>query len=217
MFLRLIGVSGLLTAALWAQTVEGVVLDCTGAAVPGARVMLMDNYVLKTESVSGQRGEFVFKDVAPGLHQVLVKKDRFALFEQSFLAREERTTKLTPVLAPDRMRESVTIESKGTPNTDQTRLVRSGGKIEWMKMLRPARPRYPEKAAAAGIQGQVILFARGRTDGSLEVISVLSSPDSELEASARQAAAQVRYVPMTLNGEPTEWTTELTFDYRLKP
>jgi protein TonB len=89
-----------------------------------------------------------------------------------------------------------------------------GGDIGLPRLLSPPRPRYPEKAAQAGIQGTVVLFARIRLDGKLEVLAVLASPDSELEAEARRAAADMRYDPMRLNGKAVECEIEVSFDFQ---
>jgi len=42
---------------------------------------------------------------------------------------------------------------------------------------------------------------------------VFASPDSELEAEVRRAAAEMRYDPMKLNGKPVECEIELRFDF----
>lgn len=88
--------------------------------------------------------------------------------------------------------------------------------VQFYRMLRPPRPVYPENAAAAGVQGPVAFFTRVKTDGSVEVISVLASPAAELESSARQALAQMRLEPMKVNGKPVEFGLEFTVDFRLK-
>lgn len=90
-----------------------------------------------------------------------------------------------------------------------------GGQVQFMEVLRPPRPAYPEKAAQAGSQGQVVFFVRGKADGSSEILSVLASPDAELEASARQAAGQMRFDPMKVNGKAVDWDFEFTVDFRL--
>lgn len=211
-----------LWSAGWAQTaIEGTVFDCTGALVAGARVMLTENYVLKTETVSGRDGRWAFSGVQPGLYQVLVKKERFELFGAGVMARDERASRLNVVLKPDRMREGsgvaaearapVAAEYAATPYQPP-----AGGGVQFHKMVRPPRPGYPEAAAAAGVQGPVTFFTRVKADGSVEVAAVLASPDAALEAAARQAIGQMRVEPMKVNGKPVEFDMEFTIDFRLK-
>lgn len=221
MILRQIALFGLLGgAAAWAQSIEGVVFDCTGGVVPGARVMLTENYALKTETVTGRDGRFTFPDVKPNRYQILVKKEMFALVESAAMVRDDRATRLRVVLQPDHMKEGAGLQSQVQPSTAPARAPQPyvppvGGHVQFMKMLRPPRPAYPERAAQSGIQGQVVFFLRGKTDGSVEILSVLASPDAELEASARQAVAQMRFDPIKVNGKAVDWDCEFTVDFRL--
>lgn len=66
------------------------------------------------------------------------------------------------------------------------------------------------------MSGQVILFTRAKADGSVEVVSVLTSPDTELEAEARQAVRLMRCEPMKVNGKPVDWDLVFTVDFRFK-
>jgi TonB family protein len=219
--LRQIAFLGLLSgAAVWAQSIEGVVFDCTGGVVPGARVMLTENYSLKAETATGQEGRFTFQEVKPGRYQILVKRERFALAESAALVRDDRATRLNFVLLPDRMKEGSGLQSQVQPAAAAARPAQPcvppvGGQVQFMKILRPPRPAYPEKAAQAGIQGQVVFFIRGKSDGSVEILSVLASPDAELEASARQAVGQMRFNPIKVNGKAVDWDCEFTVDFRL--
>ncbi|HVP11472.1 MAG TPA: TonB family protein [Phycisphaerae bacterium] len=221
MFLRQIAFFGLLCgAAAWAQSIEGVVFDCTGGVVPGARVLLTENYALKTETMTGSDGRFTFQDVRPNRYQILVKKERFALAESGAMVREDRPTRLNFVLQPDRVKEGSGLQSQVQPSAAAARPAQPyvpplGGQVQFMKMLRPPRPAYPEKAAQAGIAGQVVFFVRGKADGSVEILSVLASPDPELEAAARQAVGQMRCEPTKVNGKAVDWDFEFTVDFRL--
>jgi len=212
----------MLAGAAWGQTsVEGTVFDCSGALVVGARVMLTDNFTPKSETVSGRDGRYSFPDVKPGLYQVLVKKDRYELFGAGVMAREDRVSKLNAILRPDRMREAsgVVAAANGPAPADYTAQAYAPPVSEGVlfhRMLRPPRPLYPQNAASAGVQGPVTFFTRVKNDGSVEVVSVLASPAAELEASAREAVAQMRLEPMKVNGKPVEFDLEFTVDFRLK-
>ncbi len=201
------------------QSIEGTAFDTSGAIVPGARVMLMVDYVKKSETVTDERGRFSFGSLEPGMYFVQIKQPRFSLSQQHVVVEKGRTARVYAVLVPGRMDDEVVIRggvaapaagsAKAQPYTPQV-----GGNVDLPRLLGPPRPRYPEKAAEAGIQGTVVLYARIKLDGRLEVIAVLASPDSELEAEVRRAAAEMRYDPMKLNGKPVECEIELRFDFQ---
>jgi hypothetical protein len=55
------------------------------------------------------------------------------------------------------------------------------------------------------MSGQVILFTCAKEDGFVKVVSVLASPDTELEAEARQAVRLMRCEPMKVSGKQVDW------------
>jgi TonB family protein len=204
---------------LMAQSIEGTAFDTSGAVVPGARVMLMVDYVKNAETVTDDRGHFSFSGLEPGMYFVQIKQPKFSLSQQHVVVEQDRTANVYAVLTPGRMSDEVAVRSgvagpapgnrKAQPYTPQL-----GGTLDLPRPLGPPRPRYPEGAAQAGIHGTVVLYARIKLDGKLEILAVLASPDPELEAEARRAAGEMRYDPMKLNGKPVECETELRFDFQ---
>jgi len=62
-------------------TVSGVVLDSTGAAIPGAQISLSDANGTQSRSVtSGAGGEFAIKGLPAGSYLIIVSAKGFALF-----------------------------------------------------------------------------------------------------------------------------------------
>jgi len=210
------------TRLAMSQSIEGTAFDPSGAIVPGARVMLMVDYVKKSEAVTDGRGRFSFSGLEPGMYFVQIKQPRFSLSQQHVVVKEGQTARVYAVLTPGRMDDEVVVQGgvavpaagsrKAQPYTPEV-----GGNIDLPRLLNPPRPRYPEKAAQGGIQGMVVLYARIKLDGGLEILAVLASPDSELEAEVRRAAAEMRYDPMKLNGKPVECEIELRFDFQPPP
>ena len=201
------------------QSIEGTAFDTSGAVVPGARVMLMVDYVKKAETVTDERGHFSFSGLTPGMYFVQIKQPRFSLSQHHVVVNAGQTSKVYMVLKPGLMDDAVEVQSgikapgpgsaKAQPYTPLV-----GGNIDLPQVLSPPRPRYPEKAAQAGVRGTVVLYARINLDGTVEVLTVLASPDSELEAEVRRTAAGMRYTPMKLNGKPVECEIELRFDFQ---
>ena len=68
----------LVPALLSATTVEGVVKDPSGAAVPNAAVILKDSETGQAENaLTDTQGHFAFADVAPGKYAITIQHDGF--------------------------------------------------------------------------------------------------------------------------------------------
>ncbi len=202
-----------------AQSIEGTAFDVSGAIVPGARVMLMVDYVKKTETVTDERGGFSFRGLEPGMYYVQIKQPMFSLSQQHVMVKAGETARVYAILTPGRMSDEVGVTGGAPSGVPESRKAipyapQVGGKAEPPQPLKPPRPRYPEKLALAAIQGPVVLYARIRLDGTVDVLAVLASPDWELEAEARRTVAEMRYEPMKLNGRPIECEIELVFDFK---
>jgi protein TonB len=78
-------------------------------------------------------------------------------------------------------------------------------------------PEYPELARVARVDGQVILQAIVRKDGSVGDISVIrvNRPNLGFEESARSAVLQWRYEPALQNGKPVEVYFTVVVDFSL--
>ncbi|MGI4855302.1 MAG: TonB family protein [Janthinobacterium lividum] len=74
-------------------------------------------------------------------------------------------------------------------------------------------PIYPAEAKEKKIQGAVLLHAIIGEQGSIEQLSVISSPDEMLSKSALDAVHQWTYKPYLLNGQPTAVDTTITVTY----
>ena len=80
------------------------------------------------------------------------------------------------------------------------------------------RPKYPEIARRAKIQGKVILQAIIRKDGSVSNITVLKSPGSKFgfDEQAIAAVRQWRYKPGLQNGKPVDVYFTVVVDFVLQ-
>ena len=76
-------------------------------------------------------------------------------------------------------------------------------------------PVYPEGARAEKIMGMVILETVVTSDGSVEDVRVLESPDERLSAAAVAAVRQWRFKPALCDGSPVGVYYNLTINFRL--
>ena len=83
-------------------------------------------------------------------------------------------------------------------------------------LLAPILPQYPRIAAAAHVQGSVIVEAVISKAGAIISAHVLSGP-AMLQQAALDAIAAAHYRPFYLNGEPTEVQTTITINFTLGP
>ena len=84
-------------------------------------------------------------------------------------------------------------------------------------VIREVQPVYTQAAMEAGIEGDVLLTAVVRPDGTVDRIDVVDSLDAELglDESAVEAAGQWRFEPGTVDGEPVAVRVMLEFRFAL--
>jgi len=70
--------------------------------------------------------------------------------------------------------------------------------------LRKVDPKYPPTAVAEHIEGEVILYAVIRRDGSVDSIQLIRGIDDQLDGNAMRALAQWKFRPAQRDGEPLD-------------
>jgi len=80
----------------------------------------------------------------------------------------------------------------------------SGGEVAEPAPLRKVDPKYPPNAVAENIEGEVILYAVIRSDGSVDSIQLVRGIDKQLDTNAMRALAQWKFRPAERNGEPVD-------------
>ncbi|MGB6496004.1 MAG: TonB family protein [Candidatus Acidiferrum sp.] len=68
--------------------------------------------------------------------------------------------------------------------------------------IRKVDPKYPPDLIDQNIQGEVILYAVIRADGSVDSVQVVRSVDPQLDANAKSALSQWKFRPATKGGVP---------------
>ncbi len=92
--------------------------------------------------------------------------------------------------------------------------VRVGGKVRPPRLLERVEPSYPELAARARIQGDVLLEAVLGPNGEVEEIRVLSGHALLVQA-AIEAVRQWRYAPTYLNDQPVSVLLQIKVHFHL--
>jgi TonB family protein len=93
-------------------------------------------------------------------------------------------------------------------NVSEIRNVPSGpassGELAEPAPLRKVDPKYPPTLIAEHVEGEVILYAIIRRDGSVDSIQVVKRLDDLLDANSVRALAQWKFRPAERNGEPVD-------------
>lgn len=89
------------------------------------------------------------------------------------------------------------------------RLVHLSAEQAQGRLLHAPRPVYSSIARAAHVTGAVVLQARINTDGKVENLSVVSGHPL-LREGALEGVKQWVYQPLSVNGTPVEFETEIT-------
>ena len=80
----------------------------------------------------------------------------------------------------------------------------SSGELAEPAPLRKVDPKYPPTLIAEHVEGEVILYAIIRRDGSVDSIQVVKRLDDLLDANSVRALAQWKFRPAERNGEPVD-------------
>lgn len=93
---------------------------------------------------------------------------------------------------------------------------RQSSRLQAAKCINCPRPAYPPIAKQARIQGAVVLSAVIAKNGTVQMVSVVSSANPLLIQAAMEAVKKWVYVPTILNGEAVEVVTEITVNFALQ-
>jgi TonB family protein len=80
--------------------------------------------------------------------------------------------------------------------------------------LRKVDPKYPPEFRASHVDGEVVLYAIIRKDGSVDSIQLVHSVDPHLDANAMEALAQWKFRPAEKNGEPVDLEAVVHIPFR---
>ena len=83
--------------------------------------------------------------------------------------------------------------------------------------VRKVDPKYPTSLVTARVEGEVVLYAIIRADGSVDSIQVLKSLDPELDRNAIEAFSRWRFTPATRDGSPIDLEAVVHIPFRIPP
>jgi TonB family protein len=91
-----------------------------------------------------------------------------------------------------------------------------GAELSAPRLIHSEHPRYPPSAIYEKVEGNVILMAVIRQDGSVDNIKVNRSADERLDAAAIEALKRWLFHPSRKNGKPVDVLAEITIPFSLK-
>jgi TonB family protein len=80
--------------------------------------------------------------------------------------------------------------------------------------MRKVDPKYPPELRTAHVEGEVVLYAIIRTDGSVDSIQLVHSIDPHLDVNAMDALAQWKFTPAEKRGEPVDLEAVVFIPFR---
>jgi TonB family protein len=80
--------------------------------------------------------------------------------------------------------------------------------------LRKVDPKYPPELRTLHVDGEVVLYAIIRKDGSVDSIQLVHSVDPHLDANAMEALAQWKFSPAEKHGEPVDLEAVVHIPFR---
>ena len=80
--------------------------------------------------------------------------------------------------------------------------------------VRKVDPKYPPALMAQRVEGEVVLYALIRRDGSVDSIRVLKGVDPQLDQNAMEALARWQFLPARRSGQPIELEAVIHIPFR---
>jgi TonB family protein len=81
-------------------------------------------------------------------------------------------------------------------------------------LLKKVDPKYPPELRTSHVEGEVVLYAIIRKDGSVDSIQLVHSIDPQLDAYAMEALAQWKFNPAEKHGEPIDLEAVVHIPFR---
>ncbi|MBI3405240.1 MAG: TonB family protein [Acidobacteria bacterium] len=99
-------------------------------------------------------------------------------------------------------------------NVEKVPAKSAAGELSAPEALRKVDPRYPPALKDARIEGDVVLYAIIRKDGTVDSVQVLKSLEPQLDRNAMDAFTRWQFWPASRNGIPVDIETVVTIPFR---
>jgi TonB family protein len=93
----------------------------------------------------------------------------------------------------------------------------NSGDLTGPQPIRKVDPKYPPALMNAHVEGEVVLYAIIRRDGSVDSIQLMKGLDNQLDQNAMEALARWRFRPSTRNGVPVELEAVIHIPFHVAP
>ncbi len=100
---------------------------------------------------------------------------------------------------------------------EQPKTSATSGDLTGPVPLRKVDPKYPPLLASAKVEGEVVLYAVIRRDGSVDSIQLVRGIEPELDTNAMEALARWRFRPAERKGAPVELEAIVHIPFRAVP
>ncbi len=104
--------------------------------------------------------------------------------------------------------------SELSPNQDGSRTASS--ELSGLALIRKVDPKYPPELIERNVQGEVILYAVIRADGSVDSIQLVRGVDPQLDANAKSALSQWKFRPATKAGVPVDLEAIVHIPFKIR-
>lgn len=91
------------------------------------------------------------------------------------------------------------------------------GDVTGPQPVRKVDPKYPPSLMNAHVEGEVVLYAIIRRDGSVDSIQLMKGVEGQLDQNAMEAFARWKFRPATRNGAPVELEAVIHIPFRAAP
>jgi TonB family protein len=205
-----------------AGAIAGIVTDPSGSRIPGASVHLRSSDGSQEQTIAANSaGEFTFTAIPTATYDLEVQVPGFKVARKQATVNAGVATRADVWMELGEINESVT--TKGTrPSTAAPRAavppqrIPIGGSVQVSKLIRQARPIYPEDLQAQGVTGTVLIRAVIGKDGQLVSPRVMNTDvHPGLAKAALESIGKWLYQPTLLNGQPVEVLTTISIAFEL--
>jgi TonB family protein len=106
--------------------------------------------------------------------------------------------------------------SELNPNQDGPRTTTSSSDLTGLVLVRKVDPKYPPELIEQNVQGEVILYAVIRSDGSVDSIQLVRGIDPQLDTNAKNALSQWKFRPALKNGVPVDLEAVVHIPFKIR-